>query len=171
MKDSCRTPAYFAKFVCTGPECPNTCCQAWDIVIDREHYDGVRKSMTDTPGNAALFKRHVVVNNSPSNQQYAQVTMRDDGYCPLLKDDGLCLIHGSYGIDKLWNVCTMYPRVVSKNIDHYELAGALSCPEVARLCLEDETPLKTVDYPLSNLPRPEGSHSTGKSMALNKTLI
>ncbi|MES9902750.1 MAG: flagellin lysine-N-methylase [Sedimenticola sp.] len=156
MKDSCRTPAYFAKFVCTGPECPNTCCQAWDIVIDREHYDGVRKSMTDTPGNAALFKRHVVVNNSPSNQQYAQVTMRDDGYCPLLKDDGLCLIHGSYGIDKLWNVCTMYPRVVSKNIDHYELAGALSCPEVARLCLEDETPLKTVDYPLSNLPRPEG---------------
>ncbi|MEJ1380449.1 MAG: flagellin lysine-N-methylase [Candidatus Sedimenticola sp. (ex Thyasira tokunagai)] len=154
MKHSCRTPAYFAEFSCTGPGCPDTCCQAWDIVIDRGHYDDVRKRMTGVPKNAALFERYVVVNDQSSESRYARVTMRENGFCPMLKSDGLCLIHDSYGIDKLWNVCTMYPRVLSKNVDHYEMAGALSCPEVVRLCLEDETPLKTVDYPLSSLPRP-----------------
>ena len=31
-----RVPEYFDRFRCLAGACPHTCCEAWEVVIDRE---------------------------------------------------------------------------------------------------------------------------------------
>lgn len=71
----------------------------------------------------------------------------------MLDDKGLCSIHAKHGVTVLGNVCTMFPRVISRCENTVELSGALSCPEVVRNCIDDKTPLKLKRFKTSDLPR------------------
>lgn len=79
--------------------------------------------------------------------------MRDDGFCTMLDDKGLCSIHTKFGLSTLGDVCTMFPRSVSRCGDIFELSGSLSCPQVVRSCIDDESPLKFKRFKTSELPR------------------
>lgn len=155
MSLSYKTPVSFADFSCLGGDCEDTCCRNWDVKIDRQHYDLLKNRMSDDENEKTTFEQSLYLNDSPiiSDHDFSFVRMREDGFCTMLDDEGLCSIHAKFGIETLGDVCTMYPRVVSRCEDTFELSGALSCPEVVRNCIEERNPLKLKRFNPSDLPR------------------
>ncbi len=103
----------------------------------------------------ALFENYIYVNDQPvsGDHDYAFIRMTDKGTCPMLSEDALCKLHAQHGIEPLGDVCTFYPRVISRCGTDMELSGALSCPEVARLCLLNGQAIKFSRFNISQLPR------------------
>lgn len=155
MPVSYKTPDYFRDFRCLGNECPDTCCQHWEIKLDRQHYEMLQEKMAGDPAQHELFNRYIKLNDKSvlGDYDFAHITMRETGYCPMLTDNGLCDIHRRYGIEPLGNTCAFYPRVIGRCQDVIELSGAMSCPEVARLCLSARELPRLVRFSLKDLPR------------------
>jgi lysine-N-methylase len=155
MSISYKTPSYFSGFSCLGGECEDTCCRNWEVKLDREHFDLLESVMSEDDIEKSMFEQYVHINESSisSDHDYAFIRMGVNGYCAMLDDNGLCSIHAKHGVTVLGNVCTMFPRVISRCGDTIELSGALSCPEVVRNCIDDKTPLKLKRFKTSDLPR------------------
>jgi len=59
------------------------------------------------------------------------------GTCSALSPDGLCTVHAKHGATAIPQTCSTYPRQLIRQGDQIELAGTLSCPEMARLLFKD----------------------------------
>jgi lysine-N-methylase len=155
MSISYKTPSYFSSFSCLGGDCEDTCCRNWEVKLDRQHFDLLEKEMSKDNNEASMFEQYIHLNENSitSDHDYAFIRMGVNGYCAMLDEKGLCSIHAKYGVAVLGNVCTMFPRVISRCGDTIELSGALSCPEVVRNCIDDPTPLKLKRFKTSDLPR------------------
>lgn len=155
MSISYKTPSYFSEFSCLGGECEDTCCRNWEVKLDREHFDLLESVMSEDDVEKSMFEQYIHLNENSitSDHDYAFIRMGVNGYCAMLDNKGLCSIHAKYGVTVLGNVCTMFPRVISRCIDTIELSGALSCPEVVRNCIDDPAPLKLKRFKTSDLPR------------------
>lgn len=154
MSISYKTPSAFSEFSCLGGDCEDTCCRNWQIKLDRQHFDLLQDVMSKDKNERSLFKQYIHLNENSitSDHDFAFIRMGVNGYCGMLDEKGLCSIHAKYGVSALGNVCTMFPRVVSRCGDTLELSGALSCPEVVRNCIDDKTPLKLKRFRTSDLP-------------------
>lgn len=155
MSISYKTPSYFSGFSCLGGECEDTCCRNWEVKLDHEHFDLLKSVISKDDAEKSMFEQYVHLNENSitSDYDYAFIRMGVNGYCGMLDDKGLCSIHAKHGVTVLGNVCTMFPRVISRCGDTVELSGALSCPEVVRNCIDDKTPLKLKRFKTSDLPR------------------
>ena len=155
MSISYKTPSHFSGFSCLGSECEDTCCRNWEVKLDREHFDLLQSAMNKDEIEKSIFKQYIRLNDNSitSDHDYAFIRMGVNGYCAMLDDKGLCSIHAKHGVSVLGNVCTMFPRVISRCGNTVELSGALSCPEVVRNCIDDNKPLKFNRFKTSELPR------------------
>ena len=123
-------PAYYDKFKCTADRCPDTCCQGWQIIIDPE---SIRK-----------YKANPILWNYVKDSIDWKASEEGPTYklknrtCTHLTSDGLCEMQMKYGFDALCQVCQKFPRHVEEFDGERELSIDLSCPEGARLVLEDE---------------------------------
>lgn len=144
MSISYKTPSSFSTFSCLGADCEDTCCRNWEIKLDRQHFDSLKKVMSEDEHEKSMFEQYIRFNESSitSDHDYAFIRMGVNGYCGMLDEKGLCSVHAKHGIDVLGDVCTMFPRVISRCGDTVELSGALSCPEVVRSCIEENHLLK-----------------------------
>ena len=61
----------------------------------------------------------------------------ENGRCPMWRQDGLCRIQAEMGHDALCKTCREFPRLRHDYGDFIELGLELSCPEAARLILND----------------------------------
>ena len=150
-----KTPASFSNFSCLGGDCEDTCCRNWEIKLDREHFNLLKNAMSKEPDENSVFEQYIHLNEKSitSDHDYAFIRMGVNGYCAMLDDKGLCSVHAKHGLNVLGEVCTMFPRVISRCGDTVELSGALSCPEVVRNCIDENSPLKLSRFKPSDLPR------------------
>jgi len=155
MSISYKTPAYFTDFSCLGSDCEDTCCRNWEVKLDKKHFDMLDEVMSHDDNDKSTFEQYVRLNDNSitSDHDFAFIRMGVNGYCGMLDNEGLCSIHTKFGLDPMGNVCTMFPRMISRCGDTVELSGALSCPEVVRLCINDNKPLKQTRFKTSELPR------------------
>lgn len=155
MSISYKTPSYFSEFSCLGGDCEDTCCRNWEVKLDKQHFDLLEKVMSEDDDERSRFEQYIRLNENSitSDHDYAFIRMGVNGYCAMLDNKGLCSIHANHGVDSLGNVCTMFPRVISRCGNTIELSGAMSCPEVVRNCIDDKTPLKFKRFKTSDLPR------------------
>lgn len=155
MSISYKTPSYFSGFSCLGSECEDTCCRNWEVKLDRQHFDLLDAAMSKDSVEKSIFEQYIHLNKNliSSDHDYASIRMGVNGYCAMLDEKSLCSIHAKHGVAVLGNVCTMFPRVISRCGDTVELSGALSCPEVVRSCIDNNTPLKLNRFKTSELPR------------------
>ena len=129
-------PKYFNKFTCIAGNCPDTCCAGWEVVID-EKFQNVYKSSNTPAAKKAVDRMYT----DSDGDVCLKLT---NGRCPMLNSHNLCEIYIDMGSDALCNVCRTYPRFF-KESDGYVIGGiSLSCPEAARLILEDDS-TKTID--------------------------
>ena len=93
--------------------------------------------MNGSPGERKTFSKAVVRSRQTvkSKGAYAELGLRQDGSCRFLTEEKQCSLHSEYGPGILPDVCASYPRAAQLVGGRIELAGRLSCPEVARLCL------------------------------------
>ena len=158
MQKKLIAPGYMHRFACLGGDCEDTCCQKWDINLDKQHYEMLLNKVNTNPQDQALFDSNIRLHgsNHSSETNYAYIKLNDSGYCPFLNNNSLCQLHAHYGVEPLSSICAFFPRVLSEQDDMVEMTGALSCPEVVRLCLfssnEDQV-MRELDY--DKLPRPE----------------
>lgn len=155
MSIAYKTPASFSSFSCLGADCEDTCCRNWEVKLDRKHFDLLKKVMSEDEHEKSIFEQYLRFNENSitSDHDYAFIRMGVNGYCAMLDDSGLCSLHAKHGVDVLGDVCTMFPRFISRCGDTFELSGALSCPEVVRKCINDPSPLKLTRFKTSDLPR------------------
>ena len=123
-------PDYYKEFSCVAGACEDTCCAGWEIVIDAQSLKKYHESKT--------FRKRLL-----RDIKWRKGTFRQckDGRCAFLREDGLCEMYRQMGADSLCKTCRTYPRHIEEfeNVREYTLS--VSCPYVARLLLNRQTPV------------------------------
>ena len=132
-------PSYFDTFRCIAGSCPDSCCKEWDVQIDPDKADFYRS----IPGPLGDKLRQVLTEEE--GETYMTI---EDGRCPMWRADGLCRIQAVLGKDALCKTCREFPRLTHDYGNFTELGLELSCPEAARIILENPDPsMATTNIP------------------------
>lgn len=124
-------PEYYGKFTCIASQCEDTCCAGWEIGIDPQSlkkYEATKGVFGNRLHNSIQWKRQ-------SFQQY-------EGRCIFLNEENLCDMYAEAGPEMLCETCKCYPRHKELFEGREEEFLAISCPEVARIILRTEQPVK-----------------------------
>jgi len=112
-----------------------TCCQGWQIIIDEEkltEYKNMDGALRE------LLKDGVDWENSMFREE--------NGFCKLLRKDGLCSLQYEKGENALCRTCAMYPRHIEEFEEVREYSLSLSCPEAARIILQNKNKLSFTEW-------------------------
>jgi lysine-N-methylase len=143
-------PEYFRHFRCIAGACPDSCCIGWDVAVDRATFE--RYQSCPQPELQQSLQRHVLRNSEPAGTSgyvpYALIRLQG-GRCPFLDPDGLCRIQRQWGEAALSDTCAGFPRSYNAVGDVLERSLCLSCPEAARLVLQEDSPLRFVSVKTS----------------------
>lgn len=124
-----RYPEYYKKFRCLAGECPDTCCAGWEILVDKESEKRYRDVYRTDRRFGAKLRAHIRRGRIEGSGEL----------CPFLDETGLCEIYRNLGEDSLCRTCKHHPRHVEDYGNLHEVVLLLSCPEVCRLVLEDDS--------------------------------
>ncbi|MCQ4145624.1 flagellin lysine-N-methylase [Vogesella sp. AC12] len=136
-------PAYLAQFSCLGPACPDTCCYGWRIPVEHETY--LRLQSLPDKELKPLIKKALHRGSGKSGSRdfgFLSVSTEDHARCELLDGEGLCSLHKKCGEQMLPDVCAAYPRATKSVAGVLEQFASPSCPEIARLIIENEHALQ-----------------------------
>ncbi|MFS0861473.1 flagellin lysine-N-methylase [Fredinandcohnia sp. 179-A 10B2 NHS] len=143
------TPQYLEEFSCIGSNCEDTCCSGWRITIDQKTYEKYQQ-LEDGDLKASLKQYMRKIDQKPSKERFAELSLNSESYCPLLNDNKLCSVHIERGESYLPNLCATFPRVTNVINGNFETSGTLSCPEIARLALLNKNGISFVEKDESN---------------------
>lgn len=141
-------PDDYDQFRCLAGNCPNTCCAAWEIVVDPEAQD--RYLRLRHPLGKKL--RAVMRVDEDGDTYFAQA----DGACPFLCADRLCELQRTLGETALCETCRNFPRYTVWLYDRAEQGLSLACPQAARMLLARTEPLR-----LTEVSAPEDGYAPG----------
>ena len=127
-------PDYYKKFSCIADKCPDTCCAGWEIVVDAESLE----KYNSLSGTYAQKVRSLISVDSDGDRIFTHNGIR----CPFLLDSGLCEMYIELGHDCLCRTCRQFPRHETYFGARKETGISLSCPEAARLIMENSEPIK-----------------------------
>lgn len=123
-------PDYYDKFKCIAGECEATCCAGWQIVIDEKSLENYRK-----------------ISHKDSRIDWEEGVFKQSECkrCAFLNEDNLCDMFMQWGEEALCETCKRYPRHIEEfeNVREYTLS--LSCPEAARIILENKEKVTFVE--------------------------
>ena len=143
-------PDDYDAFRCIAGACPQTCCAAWEIVVDPDAQDAYLRLQHPL----AEKLRRVMRVDADGDTYFAQT----DGRCPFLCADGLCELQRTLGAQSLCRTCRDFPRWEVLLCDRVEQGLSLACPEAARQLLARTAPLR-----FELLTRPE--HTARENLA------
>lgn len=131
-----------SQFSCLGDKCPDTCCRGWSMQVDE-------KTLARYKDQAPELMAAV----EPGEAEDSWIMKKDkaSGYCVKL-ESGLCGIQKQHGAAYLSDACHSYPRVTRKLGDTIIMTAGVSCPEIARLMLEEENALALENADVERLP-------------------
>ena len=136
-------PDYYKIFKCIANLCPDSCCQGWDIVVDKKSesfYNSVSGSFGDK-------LREVTVTDEDGDRIFA----REGKNCPFWNKDELCDIYINLGEEHLCETCGKFPRITMDYTSFTEYTLSLACPEAARLILGEDFIIPEKNYNLDNV--------------------
>jgi lysine-N-methylase len=136
-----RSPRYLGRFRCIGAACEDHCCAGWGgIDVDPPTAEAYRQLTVQ--GDQRVWKLNLAGTIEPNPDAWpdegwpaALIPMLPGSPCPFLADDRLCSIQTTLGEELLSSTCDTFPRQATQIERQIDLAGRLSCPEVARLAL------------------------------------
>ncbi|MCI7794864.1 MAG: flagellin lysine-N-methylase, partial [Lachnospiraceae bacterium] len=138
-----RYPEYYKKFRCLAGECPDTCCAGWEIPVDRESEKRYRSAYHKNRRFGRKLRKYI------KNGQIVS----ESWVCPFLDGEKLCEIYKELGPDALCKTCRRHPRHREDYGNLHEILLLLSCPEAARLVLEENSG----DFYVRDLPERMGN--------------
>lgn len=125
---------YYEKFKCIAGDCPDTCCAGWQIVIDEASIKKYQNFKGDY-----VWKVMACVD-------WETETFRQDKAkrCAFLNKENLCDLYTNAGESYLCKTCREYPRHTEEFEGVREITLSISCPEVARILMEQMDPVKFI---------------------------
>ncbi len=137
---------YMTGFECLGADCEDTCCSGLKVAVDEAGYNALKR------GLPALQFEDGVRKCDWNEPAFAVLNQNKDGSCRFLQA-GLCNVHKHLGQAFLPDPCAVYPRQITEVDGHFELTGAMSCPQVARLALLTDDAMDFVQMDVSDAGR------------------
>ena len=138
-------PQWMEHFQCIAGECPETCCQQWNIEVDPVHAD--RYTHLGDPELQAVmsqllrtFRVRRPGKRNAEVQYRLQLLNAPDRRCPILNTNGECRLQKKYGPYMLCDTCYFHPRTFFQINEETSLSACLSCPECARLAILHREP-------------------------------
>ena len=128
-----RVPDYYDRFHCLAGECPHSCCEKWEVVIDEEHvcrYEEVQGPLGEKL-RAALQR----------DEDGDVCFSLNGGRCPFLDRENLCEIHKRLGEEATSVTCQEHPRFTEDYGLFREVTLSASCPAANALLIGTEEPL------------------------------
>ena len=122
----------FASFHCIAGTCPDTCCAGWEVDLDGS---AVRRYQS-IPGPLGDEIRSAIC----QEDEYTFFCLKN-GQCPFLNKEKLCRLILGLGEDVLSVTCREHPRFWEEYGNYRETCLSISCPEAARLLLEESLEL------------------------------
>lgn len=136
-------PDYYKKFKCIANHCPDSCCQGWDVVVDKKS----ELLYNDVKGEFGDKLRKVTVTDEDGDRIFTLNNMR----CPFWNKDELCDIYINLGEENLCETCKKFPRITMDYESFTEHTLSLACPEAARLILNEDFIIPEKNYNLNNV--------------------
>lgn len=137
-----KEPKYFREFNCKGSSCESNCCRDWeDLIWLNEEYerlcslelsDKMRENI-----NSAFCRLEM-----PDFDEPLWNLKLSGRKCPFLAENSLCSIQREFGEEFISNTCRIYPRVSVFNNAVMTRGCYASCPEVAKMLMNDEFALE-----------------------------
>lgn len=134
-----KQPKYFSEFKCIGGACPETCCAEWEINWNIENIEKLRNSNCSDE----LKKKADCSFRLNTNNKY-EIILNNDGSCPFLTNEKLCMIQKELGEDILSYVCRIYPRQTQKVKNIFTRVCSVSCYAVIDILCNDENSVDLV---------------------------
>lgn len=136
---------YYPEFKCLMDKCNYTCCQSWNIDIRRNDYMKLRNLHTDKQTKEMIqnsFKR----TKDDTGKHYAQIKLKEDGYCAFLTDDKMCGLQQKCGYAVLPEVCKTFPR--GKRYMGFQkiMCCSIGCEQTVNLLLDRPEGVRLVEY-------------------------
>ena len=146
------TMKYMQRFRCIGPECEDNCCYGWGVAVDEPHFKRLETAATlRSPEERKKFAS--AMGEVPDKPRQYALRLLPSGLCPYQETNGNCHVHSTFGEDCLPDVCATYPRGLRWIGETLQLAGMVSCPEVARQLLLHDDAVDIVPLDRAILPR------------------
>lgn len=143
IKD-CLSPAWMKEFKCLAENCPQTCCQGWNIPVDEKHanfYQNLNDRNFHEIINSALRKINISKGKNRSAEYFLHLLNQPDEICPFLSEAKFCLLQRNYGEFALCDTCFFFPRYFWQIDSSRYLSASLSCPKVRELALLNPNPM------------------------------
>lgn len=136
-------PYYYDEFKCVGDKCRNTCCEGWNIWIDKESFKKYKNE--DDEFGKYLNSKMEINDQSEDDTDYGEFMLDIEGRCSLLNEKNLCKLYINKGEEYLCRTCTVFPRTADQFTEDYvERNLELSCPVVAGYLVENNISLEFV---------------------------
>ena len=130
-------PEYVDKFKCDGSKCNARCCKGWTITID----DATYKKYSQIKPKEKTEEILSCMKFDSERKEYV-MTLKPNGFCPMLTEKNLCRLQANYGEKFLSQTCATYPRYTNQFGDFFERSLTLSCPVAAEMILFEKEPIK-----------------------------
>lgn len=136
-------PDYYSEFRCIASACRHSCCEGWEIDIDRESAQRYEE-LPGKLGERLRANMEPAPEDEKNDENYAHFRLMEGDRCPFLRRDGLCDIITEEGEGMLCQICSDHPRFRNFWEDRTELGLGLACEEAARIILTREKPMTIV---------------------------
>lgn len=128
---------YYDKFRCKCGECRNCCCGGWNIAVSMAEYF----RLIGMECSELLHRRLETAFCEPesvSPEHFRVIQPNWIGVCPMLDDDGLCMMQKECGEAILPEVCRIYPRSLKKEGDLFRACCSNSCEKVVEMLMNEQ---------------------------------
>lgn len=134
----CYSPSWMKEFKCLAENCPQTCCQGWNIPVDEKHasfYQNLADKNLHEITDSALRKISTGKGKNRSTEYFLNLLKQPDEICPFLSEAKFCRLQEKYGEFALCDTCFFFPRYYWQIDSSLFLSASLSCPKVRELAL------------------------------------
>lgn len=115
------TPSFYKDFECIAGECPDSCCQGWEVDADKDSLEYYKTLSGD-------IKQRIdsVLDKDEFGNTIFRLT--DKKRCPFLNDSNLCDMHIAIGGEHTPFTCRTFPRFINDFGSTREMGLSFSCP-------------------------------------------
>ena len=119
-------PEFYKDFKCIAGECPDSCCQGWEVDADSESLE-FYKTLSD---ELDIKKK---IDSVLDKDEFGNTifTLAPKKRCPFLNDENLCDMHIAIGGEHTPYTCRTFPRFIYDFGGTREIGLSFSCPVAA----------------------------------------
>ena len=128
---------YYDRFCCKGGRCRTSCCEGWEIAVNRADYFkliGMDCSEEMHHRLECAFR----VPREPSPERFRLISPNWLGVCPLHAEDGMCMLQRECGAQALPELCRVYPRSLKRVAGQNRACCSNSCEAVIEALMRPE---------------------------------